>query len=288
MKVLLICGMHRSGTSCIANELANAGVPISDTLLSADEGNVKGYFEDPRIIAIHDQILSSLGSNWMDPAPLPSDWLGHVCSQGFDNLIKSYLDGFGQDLPVLLIKEPRISRLLALWLRVCDQAGHEVAILHVGRNLIEVSDSLWRRNHIPLVHGIQLWARYNLDVVVQGADVSHAILDIRQFIREPDVLAAICEKLEIPIAHAENFGSQTEPDLLNEGPQDIGAWSLSQILSEQILQGSEFSSLENLKAIYDLCGGDMIAVERRHYAVVHSTLWTVVEELKQIKNSQVQ
>lgn len=280
--------MHRSGTSCIANELANAGVPISENLLPPDAGNAEGYFEDPRVIAIHDQILGSLGSNWMDPSPLPSDWLAQVCSNGHDDILKNYLGEFGQKLPVLLIKEPRISRLLALWLRVCEQCGHDVAILHVGRTPVEVAHSLWRRNHVPLAHGLQLWARYNLDIVNQSIGNASAKLDIRQFINDPGLLDTICEKFGITIADRSKFGSQTKPEMLQSGPIDAENWKLSNDLLESISSDVDFENMAYLKNIYDLCGGDMIAIERRHYSYIHSTLWTVVEELRQFKNSVTQ
>ncbi|MEL7418373.1 MAG: hypothetical protein AAGK10_07335 [Cyanobacteria bacterium J06555_3] len=44
--VIIITGMHRSGTSLTASLLQSAGVYLGDRLMSADSGNAKGYFED--------------------------------------------------------------------------------------------------------------------------------------------------------------------------------------------------------------------------------------------------
>ncbi|MEY2858272.1 MAG: hypothetical protein RLZZ74_2584, partial [Cyanobacteriota bacterium] len=44
--VMIITGMHRSGTSLTASLLQSAGVNLGDRLMSEDRGNSKGHFED--------------------------------------------------------------------------------------------------------------------------------------------------------------------------------------------------------------------------------------------------
>ena len=45
-KVLVILGMHRSGTSLVANWLHDCGLHVGDRLLEGTFANEKGYFED--------------------------------------------------------------------------------------------------------------------------------------------------------------------------------------------------------------------------------------------------
>ncbi|MCB9276525.1 MAG: hypothetical protein H6564_21005 [Lewinellaceae bacterium] len=56
-KILAILGMHRSGTSLLANWLQNCGIPIGDRLLGANESNQKGHFEDWEFVQIHQKLL---------------------------------------------------------------------------------------------------------------------------------------------------------------------------------------------------------------------------------------
>ena len=63
---ILVLGMHRSGTSALAGSLALTGVALGDDLLPANEGNVTGYWEHRRLIALNERVLASLGATWHD------------------------------------------------------------------------------------------------------------------------------------------------------------------------------------------------------------------------------
>src|SRR5215469_1243814 len=73
-KVVIITGMHRSGTSALSGALARIGVDFGKRLLSPSWHNPKGYFEHPEIVALHDSLLQALGSRWDDYLSLPLDW----------------------------------------------------------------------------------------------------------------------------------------------------------------------------------------------------------------------
>ena len=53
--------MHRSGTSCVAELLASAGLFLGDELLEADPRNPRGYFEDRAFVDYHRSLLSAHG-----------------------------------------------------------------------------------------------------------------------------------------------------------------------------------------------------------------------------------
>ena len=62
-----ILGAGRSGTSLTAGMLAEAGYFMGEQLYPADEGNPRGYFEDPVINGINEGLLAQLL-----PAPRPT------------------------------------------------------------------------------------------------------------------------------------------------------------------------------------------------------------------------
>jgi hypothetical protein len=55
---VLVLGMHRSGTSYLASVLASCGVRMGESLLAADAGNPRGYFEDVSVLAFHKKLLA--------------------------------------------------------------------------------------------------------------------------------------------------------------------------------------------------------------------------------------
>ncbi len=58
-QVLVILGMHRSGTSLITQWLYKCGLNIGDDLLGPGMGNAEGHFEDKDFLQIHEDILRS-------------------------------------------------------------------------------------------------------------------------------------------------------------------------------------------------------------------------------------
>jgi hypothetical protein len=56
-KVLIIAGMHRSGTSLVTQWLYRCGLPIGEKLFPADVGNVQGHFEDTDFLEMHRRFL---------------------------------------------------------------------------------------------------------------------------------------------------------------------------------------------------------------------------------------
>ena len=59
--VLVIAGMHRSGTSLITHWLHDCGLQVGERLVGAGTGNVEGHFEDEDFFRLHQQILIDKG-----------------------------------------------------------------------------------------------------------------------------------------------------------------------------------------------------------------------------------
>lgn len=60
-KVLIIAGMHRSGTSFVAQWLHASGLALGDVLLKGDPFNPAGHFEDRDFLRFHLDILAYNG-----------------------------------------------------------------------------------------------------------------------------------------------------------------------------------------------------------------------------------
>lgn len=56
-KVLIVWGMHRSGTSMLASWLAACGLDIGRELLGSGLGNTRGHYEDTDFLGLHERIL---------------------------------------------------------------------------------------------------------------------------------------------------------------------------------------------------------------------------------------
>src|SRR5204863_4091746 len=70
--VVIITGMHRSGTSLITHWLHECGLHVGNELLGADTGNDNGHFEDLDFLNSHKALLKSrrLSDNGFTTSPL--------------------------------------------------------------------------------------------------------------------------------------------------------------------------------------------------------------------------
>jgi len=65
--VVIVMGMHRSGTSLIANILRHIGVDMGKRFGLADEANPEGYWEDLDFQELNKLLLKKAGGTWNRP-----------------------------------------------------------------------------------------------------------------------------------------------------------------------------------------------------------------------------
>src|SRR5688572_26168212 len=74
--IVLVLGMHRSGTSLCAHVLSALGIDMSDDI-RAQPSNAKGHWERAEIVAFHDRILEHFNRGFYTPHhdfSLPVAW----------------------------------------------------------------------------------------------------------------------------------------------------------------------------------------------------------------------
>lgn len=79
---VLILGMHRSGTSYLANRMQALGVDVGSDLIGPQLGNPRGHFEDREILHFHEQLIAArrrqigwaFDDGMMVTEPLEASW----------------------------------------------------------------------------------------------------------------------------------------------------------------------------------------------------------------------
>ena len=64
---IVVLGMHRAGTSVVANILHRIGISMGNELLDSDGFNPNGYFEDKDFLWINKGIFENAHGIWYDP-----------------------------------------------------------------------------------------------------------------------------------------------------------------------------------------------------------------------------
>jgi hypothetical protein len=151
--------MHRSGTSALAGALAAMGLELGPDadVMPADVGNPEGYFELLSIVRANDDLLAHFGGRWDSPPVFESGWTTEPAALAFVDASRAVVDELFEGDRYLL-KDPRISLVLPLWRQITNDEGCAVVIV---RDPLEVAASLSRRNGLPTLTGLALWAAYN-------------------------------------------------------------------------------------------------------------------------------
>jgi hypothetical protein len=186
--------MHRSGTSALAGALESMGYEVGpdDDVMPADDGNPEGYFELLSIVRANDDLLAHFGGRWDSPPEFGPDWTHDDAAREFVDAARAMIGELFESDHYLL-KDPRISLLLPVWRQITNDRGCAVVIV---RDPFEVAASLTRRDGIPTLTGLALWAAYNRAMLrdLEGARVH--ICSYADLIENPvKILTEISESL---------------------------------------------------------------------------------------------
>src|SRR4051812_2057002 len=135
---ILVVGMHRSGTSAVTRVINLLGASIARDLTPPQaNNNERGFWESESIIRIHDELLIALGAAWDYPFQLPNNWLqSSFVQEAKRKLAERIIDDFA-DSRTLVVKDPRMARLLPLWLELLGELKIEPLLVVPFRNPLE-------------------------------------------------------------------------------------------------------------------------------------------------------
>jgi len=161
---VFILGMHRSGTSALGGVLEQLGLTVGKTAMPPNpaEGNPRGFSENLALMQLHDKFLAYIKSIWWDCEPVRSRRFSGVAAGRFrSELLQLLVDEFGQSRP--LIKDPRMCRLMPLWIPVIKKYFPQARFILPIRHPVEVAHSLLKRDQFKLDLGLKLWVVHVLE-----------------------------------------------------------------------------------------------------------------------------
>lgn len=194
-KVLIVTGMHRSGTSLIAQYMSECGLNIGSNLfnphITNPEKSCAGHHEDLDFIGLHQQVFKRYrvdsSALLIDGSELPFDF------NAAEHAAALKLLADRRDLAQWGWKDPRTTLFLQLWYELIDGA----TFLLPFRHPLAVVDSLLRRgNEKPIsrrpIMGLRAWSIYNQQIInfVRQHPEASVPCDIDDLIAAPAPLLA--------------------------------------------------------------------------------------------------
>jgi len=205
--MIVITGMHRSGTSFTSKLLHGLDVNFGDhsTLALADRWNPKGYYENIDLQILHDKIVIGGAFPSEQFRATPDEERGFflklIMSVGrvrymffsvkdvsrraalYQTEMRRMADHFAH----VAVKDPRFSFTISEWAK---RANIE-KVLYCYRHPYEVALSLRKRHHFPTPIGVALWAHHVDEFFKQADGLPITMINYNNFFNEDTQLSEI-------------------------------------------------------------------------------------------------
>ncbi len=198
-RIAIVLGMHRSGTSAVAGLLEQAGFCMpSESLPPHASDNPGGYFEPRELVQINNRLLAGLGLDWRSTRPIDPEQLRELPRDDIEDYLARVCADGGQ----LVFKDPRLCRLLPIWVSAMRRYDPDAAIVRVIRDPGAVAASLARRAQVDgleraaIVDPAQaklLWLRYGIDAWrhARSSRLSVRTVSYERLAASPDAVSAM-------------------------------------------------------------------------------------------------
>lgn len=186
--------MHRSGSSVLARLLNMMGAYLGPEHQIANPApdNPKGFWERKDVVRLNDLLLQAGGSEWNDVWNFNWQQITTEQKHTFHNKIERLITGLDTNRP-WLIKDPRLCITFPLW----KNALEIPVCVHIYRNPLQIANSLYKRNNIPIKTGIALWENYT----IAALNSSYGL---------PNILIAHAAIIHNPLATIQTLKNQLE------------------------------------------------------------------------------
>ena len=220
---IIVSGMHRSGTSAITRVVSLLGAGLPADLIERRNDNERGFWEGRDVVELDEYVIETAGSWWGGWQRFEAHKL-----RNRESMVARARQLLRQEFPpadVVVLKDPRISRILPLWDRALEEEGFRAVHIIALRHPAAVAGSVGRRNGMSVSASTLSWLAHMLDAELytrgqprvfvsfehvlgdwarQVARVSLA-LDLEWPRRPDDVAAAVEEFIEPSLAHEADY-----------------------------------------------------------------------------------
>ena len=192
MTAVVVLGMHRSGTSCLAGMLAAGGVASAGEAVR-NWDNARGHHEMLDVVRLDEAVLAHSGGHWLSP-PADVRWTA-AHAEARDAVLRATIAG----RPALL-KDPRMLLVLPFW-RASAVPFRAIGIV---RHPLAVARSLAAWREMPLADGLALWIAHARALAADRAQHGYPVVDFEQ--PKDAVIAAVAA--EFPAADGSAYEEQ--------------------------------------------------------------------------------
>jgi GT2 family glycosyltransferase/Flp pilus assembly protein TadD/SAM-dependent methyltransferase len=185
IRPICIAGMHRSGTSMVAQLLHNCGLYLGrqEDILGPAPDNQDGFWENVHFVHLNDEILKRFGGAWDFPPMLKPGWNQEPFIMSLQEPAKKLIQTFTPYQPWGW-KDPRNSLTASFWEQALGKGKVKYVICQ--RNPLEVARSIYKRNFNSFAFSFNLWLSYHKAIIDQTRPDQRIITHYESFFRDPE------------------------------------------------------------------------------------------------------
>jgi hypothetical protein len=197
--IVLVLGMHRSGTSLCSHLLSALGVDMADKIAGPGNpaptpDNPRGHWERWEIVEFHDRILGLFNRDYLGrfhDFALPVAWWADPRVAQIRREIVAFLESRMGD-GYFGFKDPRTVRLMPVWHQIFNELKLAPKLVLCLRNPAQVARSLHARESLDPANGEYRWLAYMIDFYRYTRNLDCCAVEYEEWFDNP---AANIEKL---------------------------------------------------------------------------------------------
>jgi hypothetical protein len=198
--IVLVVGMHRSGTSLCSHILSALGVDMADKIAgpgnaSVTADNPRGHWERWEIVAFHDRILGLFNRDYwgrFHDFALPVAWWADPRVAQIRREIVAFLEKRMGD-GYFGLKDPRMVRLMPVWHQIFNELKLAPKVVLCLRNPAQVARSLHARDGVDPKIGEYRWLIHLVDFFRYAHSFDFCTVEYEEWFSDP---SANFEKLQ--------------------------------------------------------------------------------------------
>lgn len=185
-QAVCVVGMHRSGTSMLANVVKSIGIDLGPEhrLFAGNPDNPDGFFENREIVQLNEELLAFLGGAWDTPPEMDAGWEDAEGLRPLRDraaLLAAALASSKNS--VWCWKDPRTCFTLPLWRKLLPN----LKVIVIVRDPGSVATSLQRRGgYSTQAFGLRLWQRHYEELLAVLAGSDFLVLQYDEFFDCPE------------------------------------------------------------------------------------------------------
>ncbi len=217
--IVLVLGMHRSGTSLCSHILSALGVDMADDI-GVDVGNDMGHWERWEIAEFHDRIFSLFNRDYWGPFHdfiLPVAWWADPRVAQIRCEIAAFLKKRMGDA-YFGFKDPRTVRLMPVWHQIFNELKLAPKLVLCLRNPAQIARSLKARDGLDPEIGEYRWLVHMIDFFRYASNFDFCTVEYEEWFNNPSANIGKLQKfLGLPWQQ-----SEADLDLVLSGIIELG------------------------------------------------------------------